>query len=201
MSEVSFFCMYISICPKRLLYPFSFLGIFVRNKLTISVYFWALISIPSINICILVPVPYFSYLFFSPLATPHSTWDLRFPTRDWTCAPCIGNTEFNQWTIRKGSTLLKRCQILPPNTILHASIWALKLDHEWASLVAQMVKVFLRQTWVWSLVRKSPGGGNGTPLQDSCLENPMDGGAWWATWGRKESDTTERLHWMPHTGV
>ena len=22
--------------------------------------------------------------------------------------------------------------------------------------------------------------GNGSPLQDSCLENPMDGGAWWA---------------------
>ena len=33
------------------------------------------------------------------------------------------------------------------------------------------------------------GEGNGTPLQYSCLENPMDGGAWWA-----ESDTTERLH-------
>ena len=25
------------------------------------------------------------------------------------------------------------------------------------------------------------GEGNGTPLQCSCLENPMDGGAWWAT--------------------
>ena len=24
------------------------------------------------------------------------------------------------------------------------------------------------------------GEGNGTPLQFSCLENPMDGGAWWA---------------------
>ena len=24
------------------------------------------------------------------------------------------------------------------------------------------------------------GEGNGTPLQHSCLENPMDGGAWWA---------------------
>ena len=24
------------------------------------------------------------------------------------------------------------------------------------------------------------GGGNGNPLQYSCLENPMDGGAWWA---------------------
>ena len=28
---------------------------------------------------------------------------------------------------------------------------------------------------------RSPGGGNGIPLQYSCLENPMDGGAWWAT--------------------
>ena len=27
----------------------------------------------------------------------------------------------------------------------------------------------------------SPGGGNGNPLQYSCLENPMDRGAWWAT--------------------
>ena len=25
------------------------------------------------------------------------------------------------------------------------------------------------------------GEGHGTPLQYSCLENPMDGGAWWAT--------------------
>ena len=30
-------------------------------------------------------------------------------------------------------------------------------------------------------VKKFPGEGNGTPLQYSCLENPMDGGAWWAT--------------------
>ena len=38
-----------------------------------------------------------------------------------------------------------------------------------------------------------PGEGNGNPLQYSCLENPMDGGAW-CPWGRKELDTTERLH-------
>ena len=38
-----------------------------------------------------------------------------------------------------------------------------------------------------------PGEGNGNPLQYSCLENPMDGGAW-CPWGRKESDTTEQLH-------
>ena len=28
---------------------------------------------------------------------------------------------------------------------------------------------------------RSSGGGNGQPLQYSCLENPMDRGAWWAT--------------------
>ena len=28
---------------------------------------------------------------------------------------------------------------------------------------------------------RSPGGGNGNPLQCSCLENPMDREAWWAT--------------------
>ena len=28
---------------------------------------------------------------------------------------------------------------------------------------------------------RSPEGGHGNPLQYSCLENPMDRGAWWAT--------------------
>ena len=46
---------------------------------------------------------------------------------------------------------------------------------------------------------RSPGVGNGNPLQYSCLENPMDRRDWWATestspWGHKESDTTKRLH-------
>ena len=39
---------------------------------------------------------------------------------------------------------------------------------------------------------RSPGEGNGNPLQYSCLENPMDGG--WCRdcpWGRKELDMTE----------
>jgi len=36
----------------------------------------------------------------------------------------------------------------------------------------------------------SPGGGHGNPLQYSCLEKPMDRGAWWATFhGVAESQT------------
>ena len=30
-------------------------------------------------------------------------------------------------------------------------------------------------------LESSPGEGNGNPLQYPCLENPMDGRAWWAT--------------------
>ena len=38
----------------------------------------------------------------------------------------------------------------------------------------------------------SPAGGNGNPLEYSCLENPMDTGAWWATvHGNSEWDMTE----------
>ena len=39
---------------------------------------------------------------------------------------------------------------------------------------------------------RSPGGGHGNPLQCSCLENPMDRGAWWATvHGVTKSNMTE----------
>ena len=37
----------------------------------------------------------------------------------------------------------------------------------------------------------SPGGGNGNPLQFSCLENPMDRGAWQATVHRVTKSLTQ----------
>ena len=40
----------------------------------------------------------------------------------------------------------------------------------------------VQETWVRFLRSgRPPGEGNGNPLQYSCLENPMDGGAWKAT--------------------
>ena len=64
----------------------------------------------------------------------------------------------------------------------------LKGNHSWifirrtVSLVAQMVKRLsaMQETWVGLIpgLRRSSGEGNGSPLQYSCLENPMDRGAW-----------------------
>ena len=51
---------------------------------------------------------------------------------------------------------------------------------------------------------RSPGEGNGKPRQYSCLENPMDRGAWWATvHGVAKSWTglSEHAHTHTHTQI
>ena len=67
-----------------------------------------------------------------------------------------------------------------------------------ASQVALVVKTprpiqeTLRETGLIPGQGRSPGRGNGNPLQYSCLENPMDRGAWWAQLYRvAESDMTK----------
>ena len=49
------------------------------------------------------------------------------------------------------------------------------------------------------VLEKSLGGGHGDPLQYSCLENPMDRGAWWATVHRVAKSPT-RLKLLCSTG-
>ena len=45
-----------------------------------------------------------------------------------------------------------------------------------------------QQMWssIWTGLQLGPGEGNGNPLRYSCLENPTDGGAWWATVHRSQ---------------
>ena len=77
-----------------------------------------------------------------------------------------------------------------------------------ASLVAQLVTNphasagdTRDMSWIPRLER-SPGEGNGSPLQYSCLENSMDRGAWQdrgdSPWGHKESDIAEHPHKHTH---
>ena len=42
---------------------------------------------------------------------------------------------------------------------------------------------------------RSPGGGHSNPLQYSCLENPMDRGAWWATVHEVTESQTQMSDW------
>ena len=73
------------------------------------------------------------------------------------------------------------------------------LSHQGSPYLRYIISVVSLQCRRWGFnpwVGRPPGEGNGNPCQCSCLENPMDRGAWWATyspWGHKESDTTERL--------
>ena len=74
-----------------------------------------------------------------------------------------------------------------------------------ASLVAQLVKNIpanegkARYSGSIPGSRRSPGGGNGIPLQYSCLENPMDREAWRATvHGVTKSQTWLNVHAHMH---
>ena len=72
-----------------------------------------------------------------------------------------------------------------------------KILHAMWFTVAQTVKNLLANAEDLGLIPesgRSPGRGNGYPLQYSCLENSMDRGAWWATvQGITKSDMAERL--------
>ena len=48
-------------------------------------------------------------------------------------------------------------------------------------VVLLVMQLPMQETKVNPVWGRSPGGGNGNPLQYSCLGNPMDRGAWWAT--------------------
>ena len=88
--------------------------------------------------------------------------------------------------------------------IIYVCIYIYIYTHVYNTQVAQMIKCLpaMQETWVQPLgptpgSGRSPGEGNGKPLQYSCLENPMDRGAWQVTdYGIAESNTSERLHFF-----
>ena len=75
--------------------------------------------------------------------------------------------------------------------------WATELN--WCTMACQVVLVIknppanagdVKDTGLMPGSERSPRGGHGNPLQYSCLENPMDKGAWWATVHRVTNNRT-----------
>ena len=92
--------------------------------------------------------------------------------------------------------------------------------HIWSTIYLGTIFIIYHKTWRWelfgletskesyktyylfflNLIKMFPGEGNGNPLQCSCLENPRDGGAWWATiYGVAQSRT--RLKWLSSSSM
>ena len=92
---------------------------------------------------------------------------------------CVGPTSLSFFKILLPFFLIVSSQFF-------ARLWCTKFFIIWfycSSLVAQMVKnlpVNAGDAASISSLGRSPGEGYGHPLQYSCLENPMDRGAWWA---------------------
>ena len=76
-------------------------------------------------------------------------------------------------------------------------IWMqLMLDHLPSGAVVKNLPTNTGDVGLISGWGRSPGEGNGNPLQCSCLENPTDRGDWWALLHgvSKEADTSEQLN-------
>ena len=98
-------------------------------------------------------------------AAPLSSHSLLFEMQEWLndiiLRRTLQHTESTQYVLA---------------VFVWGQIFANHISQWWASLVVQMVKNMptMPETWVRSLSGRSLGEGNGNPLQDSCLENPMD---------------------------
>ena len=78
----------------------------------------------------------------------------------------------------------ERDKYIQAHTHTHTHLYTSMHIHTWTSLVAQTVKRLAYNAGDLGSIPgsgRSSGEGNGTPLQYSCLENPMERGAWWAT--------------------
>ena len=138
-------------------------------------------------------------------------------TRNHTCFSCIGRWIPNHWTTRE----VLFFHSYPNFPKIHTFYYVIILMKRFFNVVAEKESCFLLPSvctfgnsilfpkikmcvFFFSVpgLERSPGVGNGNPLQYYCLENPIDRGPWWATVHEfTESDMTEWLsmHMRTHT--
>ena len=82
-------------------------------------------------------------------------------------------------------TIKKKSQCHIDSEVIYECVHLVtSLNRYQTSLLFQTVKNQPDNSGDWGLILRSgrsPREGNSNPLQDSCLENSMDRGAWWAT--------------------
>ena len=108
--------------------------------------------------------------------------------------PTLEAWNVNHWTARAEKAMA-------PNSSTLA--WKIPCTEE-AGRLQSMGSLRVGYDWATSLSKLSCiGEGNGNPLQCSCLENPRDGGAWWAAvYGVAQSRTRlKRLRWRRGGGL
>ena len=87
------------------------------------------------------------------------------------------------------------CPPLPHRTIIQNLSADLAWKIPWTGRLQSMGSLRVGHDWATSLSLSYTGEGNGNPLQCSCLENPRNGGAWWAAvYGVTQSRT--QLKWL-----
>ena len=85
-------------------------------------------------------------------------------------------------------------------TFLPLSSCLIELPRNTNMMLNRNVLKFKLGRKAFSLLPLSTGEGNGNPLQYSCLKNPTDGGAWWATVHSVTKSQTQFILSYPETG-
>ena len=132
------------------------------------------------------------------LATPWSRWTCQAPlSMGFPSQECWSGFPFPSPGIfpTKGSNPLFRVSCIS-RILYHGAIWEFTLSNA-------LPKGFPGGLGVKASVcsagdpgsipgsGRSPGEGNGNPLQSSCLEKPVGGGAWWATYSPRGQSPTQ----------
>ena len=116
-----------------------------------------------------LPAPYY-YLVPSSWSTCfNDSFNMDLILFSWECPFCFCFDKYYCWKRRR--------QWHPTPILLPGK------SHGWRSLVGCLGSLRVGHDWVTSLSLffSCIGEGNGNPLQCSCLENPRDGRAWWAS--------------------
>ena len=115
--------------------------------------------------------------------------EIQFPNQGWKQDPALGAWSLSHWTVRDVPIRTHCMQCYTTSTQYSSSI-----QKEFSGSDSKESTCNRGDSGLIPELGRSPGEGNGNPLQYSCLENPMDRGAWWPTYspcGHKELEITE----------